>query len=72
MKENIVLYQNNNLPEDLTVRIENDTVWLTQKQIADLFGTKIPAISKHIRNIFQSNELKQSATVSKMEIVQTK
>ena len=70
MKENIVLYQSNNLPEDLTVRIENDTVWLTQKQIADLFGTKIPAISKHIRNIFQSNELKQPATISKMEIVQ--
>ncbi|MCL2414862.1 MAG: virulence RhuM family protein [Bacteroidales bacterium] len=69
-KTHVVLYQNNNLSQDLNVHIENDTVWLTQKQIADLFGTKIPAISKHIRNIFLSKELKQSATVSKMEIVQ--
>ena len=69
-KNQVVLYQSKNLPEDLSVRIENDTLWLTQKQIADLFGTKVPAISKHVRNIFVSKELKHSATVSKMEIVQ--
>jgi len=69
-KNQVVLYQSKNLPTDLSVRIENDTLWLTQKQIADLFGTKVPAISKHVRNIFVSKELKHSATVSKMEIVQ--
>lgn len=64
----IVLYQ----PEEavkLEVRLEDETVWLTQAQIAELFGTEVPAISKHIRNIIQSEELEQEATVSKMEIV---
>ena len=35
----------------IDVRVENETIWLTQKQIAELFGTEVPAISKHIKNI---------------------
>lgn len=65
----IIIYQTADGETCLDVRMENDSVWLTQAQIAQLFGTETPAISKHIRNIFQSGELEREATVSKMEIV---
>ncbi len=65
----IIIYQTDDGETRLDVRMENDSVWLTQAQIAQLFGTEIPAISKHIRNIVQSGELEREATVSKMEIV---
>ena len=48
----------------------NETIWLTQKQIAELFGTEVPAISKHIKNIFSTGDLQAKSTISKMEIVQ--
>ncbi len=67
-KGEIILYQPNETIK-LEVRLEEESVWLTQAQIAALFGIEIPAISKHIRNIYQSEELKRKATVSKMEIV---
>ena len=51
------------------MRLYDETVWLTQKQIAALFGVNNPAISKHIKNIYEEGELKKKATVSKMEIV---
>ena len=54
----------------LDVRLENETVWLTQLKIAELFGVQKAAISKHVRNIFASGELVRDATVSKMETVQ--
>ncbi len=54
----------------LQVKLEQETVWLTQKQIADLFGVKKAAISKHVANIFNQGELIPEATVSKMETVQ--
>lgn len=62
----IILYQ----PEEavkLEVRLENETVWLTQAQIADLFGVNQPAISKHIRNIYKSGELQEINTYSILE-----
>lgn len=62
----IILYQPENLTQ-LEVRIENETVWLTQVQIAELFGTKRPAITKHLKNIFESGELKESTTCSILE-----
>jgi len=65
---NIVVYNNGEL--ELNVSVEQDTIWLTQKQIANVFDVKIPAISKHIRNIYKDNELNELSTVSKMEIVQ--
>ena len=52
----IILYQ----PDEairLEVRMENETVWLTQEQIANLFGTKRPAITKHLNNIYNSVNL---------------
>ncbi len=41
----------------LEVRVEDETIWLTQQQIADLFGTQSPAITKHLNNIYKSGEL---------------
>lgn len=59
--------------EDVSVNaiIKDDTIWLTQKAMAELFGVNIPAISKHLQNIYQEQELSQNSTISKMEIVQT-
>ena len=65
-KGEIVLYQ----PDEtirLEVRMEGDTVWLTQQQIADLFCVKQPAISKHLKNIFASGELYEPAVHSILE-----
>lgn len=62
----IVLYQPNEMMR-LEVRLENETVWLTQQQIADLFGTKRPAITKHLSNIFKSGELEEGSTCSILE-----
>jgi hypothetical protein len=51
------------------VFFKDETVWLTQKALAALFGVNVPAINKHLKNIFESGELTREATVSKMEIV---
>lgn len=45
-----------------------ETIWTTQKGMAQIFGVEVPAISKHLKNIFDSNELDEKAVVSKMEI----
>ena len=62
----IVVYQPNETVR-LDVRLENETVWLTQEQIANLFGTKRPAITKHLANIYQSGELERDGTCSILE-----
>ena len=50
--------------------VKDETIWLTQKAMAQLFGVETPAISKHLANVYAEGELKRDATVSKMEIVQ--
>ena len=55
---------------ELKVSVDDDTIWLTQKQLAEVFNVNIPAISKHIKNIYKDKELMEFSTVSKMEIVQ--
>ena len=63
----IVIYQ----PDEVTrleVMVENETVWLTQEQIASLFGVKRPAITKHIRNIFSTQELDEISVCSILEL----
>ncbi len=62
----IVVYQPNETVR-LDVRLENETVWLTQEQIANLFGTKRPAITKHLANIYKSGELERDGTCSILE-----
>ena len=52
------------------VILNNESVWLTQKSIANLFGVNVPAISKHLNNIFETGELEKDATISILETVQ--
>jgi len=64
-----VLY---NLPDEsggVQAYIEGETLWLTQKSMAQLFGVGVPAIKKHLTNIYEEGELDKNATISKMEIV---
>jgi len=63
----IILYQTQDSQTTLKVRFEEETVWLTQTQIADLFGIKRPAITKHIINIYKSGELIENSTCSILE-----
>jgi len=68
MKNEIILYRPNELVEHIEVRFTDDTAWLTQAQIAELFGTKRPAITRHLKNIFDSGELDEKVVCSKMEL----
>lgn len=52
------------------VVVKDETLWCTQKAMAQIFGVGVPAISKHLNNIYVEGELQKEATVSKMEIVQ--
>ena len=56
--------------EDVKIEavVKDETLWLTQKAMAELFGVKVPAISKHLKNIFEEGELEESVVISKMEI----
>ena len=61
-----------NMPEEsgkVQVVIKDETIWCTQKAMAQLFGVGVPAISKHLKNIFEEGELLQEMTISKMETV---
>ena len=67
-KGEIVMYQ----PDEtirLEVRMDEDTVWLTQAQMAELFATGRQAITKHLQNIYESSELSKEATSSILELV---
>ena len=66
----IILYQPNEETR-IGVRLEQETIWLTQQQIAELFGVKQPAISKHLKNIFSSGELQESSVYSILEYTAT-
>jgi len=66
----IILYQSPDGTARLEVSLHEDTIWLAQSQLAELFDVNVPAVSKHVRNILGSGELDASATVSKMERVQ--
>jgi hypothetical protein len=65
----VLLYTGSDGAVKVEVFVQDETVWLTQKAIAELFGVNVPAINKHLKNIFESGELTREATVSKMEIV---
>jgi len=62
-KSEIVLYQMEDGRTRLEVKLENETVWLTQNQMAELFQTTIPNVSMHIRNLFSEGELKPDSVV---------
>ena len=63
----IIIYRTEDGRTQLEVRLEDENVWLSQQQIANLFGVQRPAITKHLKNIFESGELQEEAVVSKME-----
>ena len=66
-KGEIVIYQTKDKKVNLEVTLELETVWLTQQQIAKLFGTQRPAITKHLHNIFKSKELQENSVCSILE-----
>ena len=66
----IVLYQPDELPARIEVRIKEETVWLNRQQISDLFARDVKTIGKHISNIFTEGELEEKATVAKFATVQ--
>ena len=66
----IILYKTEDGSVKIDTIFQNETIWLTQKKMAELFDVKIPAISKHLKNIFEERELQKEATISKMETVQ--
>ena len=68
-----IQFQLYNLPDGngaVQVYVEGETIWLTQKAMAELFGVGVPAVNKHLKNIFEEGELNTDSTISKMEIVQ--
>lgn len=69
-EQEIVLYQIEDSNVCVNVVFKEETFWLTQKAMAELFDVKVPAISKHLSNIFNEQELIKESTISKMEIVQ--
>ena len=66
MRDEIVLYKPNEQFQ-LEVQLKDETVWLTQPQIAALFGVQRPAVTKHLRNIFQEGELDPNSVSSILE-----
>ena len=66
-KGEIIIYETKDGETSIDVRMEEETVWLTQEQIAILFGTKRPAITKHLNNIYKSEELDEKSTCSILE-----
>ena len=62
----------NSVDENVSVNaiVHDETIWLTQKAMAELFDVEVPAISKHLKNIYEEGELSREATISKMETVQ--
>lgn len=66
-KGKIVIYQSADGTVNLDARLENETIWLTQKGMAELFGVKIPAVSKHLKHIFNEGELKEEVVISILE-----
>jgi hypothetical protein len=69
-KPEIILYQTEDNRTRIEVRLENETVWLTQNQMAELFQTSVPNVGMHIRNIFNDNELQSEATIKDFLTVQ--
>ena len=66
----ILLYSDDSGKEFINVVFEDETFWLTQKAMAELFDVNVPAVSRHLQNIYEENELTRDATISKMETVQ--
>jgi len=70
MKNEIILYQADDISMRIEVRLDDETIWLTQTQIVSLFASSKANISEHIKNIFQTKELDKNSTVRNFRTVQ--
>jgi Virulence protein len=70
-QSDFILYTSNDGKVKVDVVLKDENVWLTQKAMAGLFGVKVPAISKHLANIYETGELVKESTISILETVQT-
>lgn len=70
MQSNIILYTTDSGTVSVQVQYEDGTFWLTQKRMAELFGVEVPTINYHLKEIYNSGELKEEATIRKIRIVQ--
>ena len=68
----IIIYQSEDGQTQVDVRMENETVWLTQAQMAELFQTDRTSIVRHINNIYKVEELERESTSAKIAQVQTR
>jgi len=66
----LIIYQTEDGKTKLDVRLEDETVWLTQKLMAKLFQTTVPNINMHLKSIFDDGELEEQATIKDFLIVQ--
>lgn len=69
-ESNFLMYQTENGDTKIQVRLEGETVWMTQKAMAELFQKGVPTINEHIKNIYAEGELTEEATIRKNRIVQ--
>ena len=70
-RQHFLLYTSTDGNVNVDVVLGNETVWLTQKSMASLFGVNVPAINKHLKNIFNSGELEEDSVISILEITAT-
>ena len=68
-ESNILLYETDEGKINVDVILKDETIWLTQKSMSELFDVNVPAINKHLNNIYEDEELDKNSTISKMEIV---
>ncbi len=61
--KDILLFNIEDKKHNISVYFQNGTFWLTQKTMAELFGVNVPAVSKHLKNIFETKELQEDSTV---------
>lgn len=68
--EEFLVFKSQEQEKGISVRYENENLWMTQKAMAELFDVNVPAINKHLNNIYDERELNRDSTISKMETVQ--
>lgn len=69
--KDILLFNTTDQKVNVSVYFQNGTFWLTQKAMAELFGVGVPAVSKHLKNIFETEELQQNSVISILETTAT-
>ncbi len=69
-QSDIIFYNTPTGDVKIEVVFNDETFWLTQKRMAELFGVEVPAINKHLSNIYETGELNKTATISNLETVQ--